>query len=156
MTRKRSKLNIVDVIVLLAIVLAIGYAVFVVVSSMGDAGDTVNVRYVVRVDNVKGEVTVALKEGDKVYSEDGVLLGEVAYCEVAPEKLEGIGEYGNTVYTETDNRTLLVTVDVTATARETGYTVHDIPIAQGRSYKLRSPTLYMEGECISAKTVIEP
>lgn len=156
MTKKRSKFNIVDIIVVLAIVLAIGYAVFVVASSMGDGGDTVKVRYVVRVEDVKSEVTVSLKEGDKVYSEDGVLLGEVAYCEVTPARLEGVGEYGNLVYTETENKTLLVTIDTTAVARATGYSVYDIPIAQGQTYKLRAPSLYMEGECISAKTVTEP
>ncbi len=153
MANKKGKFNIIDLIVILVVVIAVGYVVYAIAGNIGDGGETVNIQYVIESDVIQSDVVMSLSEGDAVYAEDGTYMGKIKYCEVIPASMEGVDSEGKVVLTETDDYTLLITVDVGAVSKKIGYTVGDCKIACGESYTLRCPSLAFEGECVSVKTV---
>ena len=153
MANKKARFNIIDLVVILVAVIAIGYAAYAVVVSLGDTGETVNVEYVIESEVIRKDVVMTLSEGDAVYAEDGTYMGKVKYCEVVPAKMEGVDAEGKTVLTDTEDYTLLLTVDVSTTSKKSGYAVGDMTIACGERYSLRCPSLAFEGACVSVKAL---
>ena len=153
MSNKKAKFNIIDLIVILVAVIAVGYGAYAVASSLGESGETVSVEYVIESDVIRKEVAMNLSDGDAVYAEDGTYMGKVKYCEVVAATKEGVDAEGNTVITETDDYTLLLTVEVNAVSKKNGYTVGELTVACGGSYSLRCPSLAFEGVCVNVKAV---
>ena len=153
MAKKKAKFNIIDLVVILVVAVVVGYFAYSIAGSLGDNGETVSVEYVIETDVIRRDVVMSLSEGDSVYAEDGTYMGKVKYCEVVAAKKEGVDSQGNTVITETEDYTLLLTIDVSAQSKKTGYTVGENKIACGERYSLRCPSLAFEGACVSVKTV---
>lgn len=151
MTKKKAKFNIVDLIVILVVILAAGYGVYAIAGSLGDGGETVSVEYVIESDVIRKDVVMSVKAGDSVYAEDGTYMGRVKYCEVVKATKEGVDPHGNVVVTETEDYTLLLTIDASAVSKKNGYSVSDYRIAMGEGYSLRCPSLWFKGTCISVK-----
>ena len=150
---KKAKFNIIDLIVILVAVIAVGYGAYAIASGLGSSGETVSVEYVIESDVIRKDVVMSLSEGDAVYAEDGTYMGKIKYCEVVPAVKEGVDANGKTVVTETEDYTLLLTIDVSTVSKKSGYTVEDHMIACGQNYGLRCPSLAFEGVCVSVKTV---
>lgn len=153
MANKKAKFNIIDVIVILVVAIAVGYVAYAIAGSLEDGGETVSVEYVIETDVIRKDVVMSLSEGDAVYADDGTYMGKVKYCEVVRAVKEGVDSNGNAVITETEDYTLLLTVDVSTVSKKSGYTVADHKIACGEKYSLRCPSLAFEGVCVSVKTV---
>ena len=153
MANRKAKFNIIDLIVILVAVIAVGYGAYAVAASLGNSGETVSVEYVIESGVIRKDVVMNLSEGDAVYAEDGTYMGKVKFCEVVPAAMEGVDADGNAVITETEDYTILLTVEVSAVSKKNGYTVGDFTVACGEQYSLRCPSLAFEGVCVSVKAL---
>lgn len=156
MEKSRRKLNIVDLVVIAVVIIALGYAVYAIVSDMEENSGVAQIQYVVEVAEIRSELADNISEGDAVYNSDGDLMGTVSSVSVSQAYHEGADKNGNAVYSRIDGyNALYITVDCTAGVRNAGYEVSGEYIAAGNSYSLRAPNLYFEGECVSVKDQTE-
>ena len=153
MSNKKARFNIIDLVVILVAVIAVGYAVYAIVGSLDGSGETVAVEYVIESDVIRKDVVMTLAEGDAVYAQDGTYMGKIKYCEVVAASKEGVDAEGNTTLTDTEDYTLLVTVEMNTVSKKNGYTVGDKSIACGERYSLRCPALAFDGVCVSVKAL---
>lgn len=157
MTKKRGRLNLVDIVVIAVILLALLWLGYTLVKGLGGTGDSRTVTYVLEIPNVRSELAGKAAEGDSVYdSESGKSLGRISGVSVAPQYYTGTDGDGEPVNTKMNNYNVLyITVEAKATRTSAGYTAADRLIAVGERYKIRTPGFYGEGECVSVKTAEE-
>ncbi len=154
---KRIGFNLLDVILIFALILAAGLVISVY--SPGGllfvADREVTLVYTIEVSGVPAEYASAISVGDSVYDADGYALGEIATdVEVEPylvyeykDSEEGLGSL--VAVEHTDLKCLIITVTVKADYKEgVGYTADGRRIAVGAKYDLVIPGFESSGECI--------
>ena len=147
-TRKR-KLNIIDFLILLALLAAACAVLFRVFGSAG-GGEHQQIRYVLEVKELQTEFAAKVAAGDPVtvYAQDA-RIGTVVAASTAPVFFVGTDENGTPVQTEMENYSkLYITVEAEVTAEETGYRVDGYVLRTGETITVQLPGLYCEAECI--------
>jgi hypothetical protein len=156
MNKSQKKLNIIDIVVFAVIIIAIGYAVYAIVVNMQMSGGEAQIEYVIEVPSIRNEVSGKISEGQTVYNAKGEAAGEVKAVSVSQAYYQGSDSQGATVYSKINGyNALYVTILCTAESVPSGYELNGEKLAAGNSYKLRTPTLYFEGECVSVRVSAE-
>lgn len=125
---KKKKLNIIDIIVIIAIFAIIGVAVlkFAFIdkkSGLGVKQAYKDLEYVVVINNVRSMTSEAFHVGDKVYDEKkGTYMGKIKNIEINPYKTNEIKNNGEFVQAEkTGYYSVLLTIESTVVDKDSGY-----------------------------------
>ena len=155
MTQERKrKLNIIDFVILLAIVAvlaAVVYRVFL----RPDTQDAVRVRYVLEVPQIQTEFCSKVGSEDMVFYEDSATdFGVVTATSTAPAYFKGTDREGNPVYTEMEDYSILyITIEADALQSSTGYEISGYAIHAGDTLTVQFPGLYCEAQCIGIDVI---
>lgn len=145
-SKDRRKINIIDVIILIALLSALLVAGMGIVRS-NSGGETVTVRYIIQVDRIGNDFISKIAAGNSVYDHTtSAKIGAVtavshskAYYENSESPIEGYS-------------VLYITAEAQAVKTDTGYAVGSSLINVGRELELRFPNLYCQGKCVSIET----
>lgn len=152
MKKNRGKLNIVDFVVLLVILVVIGYAVYAMAARVEDNGGSADVQYVICADRLRSGFSDKLAVGDPVYNTEGDFMGNVVSVSASPAYFEGVDSNGNAVKSTAEGyETAYITVSCNASVRKWGYEINGETVAAGESYEMRTPALLFEGQCVSVE-----
>ena len=153
MKKSHGKINIVDVVVLLVLLVVVGYAIYALsVRLESDNGGTAEIQYVVQVDRLRSGLSDKLSEGEAVYNDDGEYMGNISSVAVSTAYYEGADENGGVVYSVMEGyETMYVTVSCNADVKKSGYFINGESISAGDGYVLRSPSLWFEGVCVNVE-----
>lgn len=153
-TKKRS-FNIIDAVMIVAVVALTAALVYGVVSGLGVGNDYVRIKYVLEVSEIRSEFCQKAAEDDAVRNADGgEQIGKVAAVSSVPAQHTGTDSSGAPVLSDIDGySTLYVTVEAQAKQGNTGYTVGGTLINTGKSVDVRLPSLCFEAKCISVEVI---
>lgn len=152
MRKNRGKLNIVDFVVLLVILVVVGYAVYAMAARVEDNGGSADIQYVICADELRSGFSDKLTVGDPVYNRAGDFMGSVVSVSASPAYFEGVDSNGNAVNSTIEGyETAYITVSCNASVRKWGYEMNGETVAAGESYQLRTPSLWFEGQCVSVE-----
>lgn len=155
MNNKKHKFNIIDLVIIFAVVL---FGMLLVKNFIFDAqkesrGEKVNLQYVIETEMLSEALADNVKVGDAVYDyASGRKIGQVTACDVRNATHTGMSESGAQVVSDVVGyRCLYITVEGEALHKADGYTVDSVAVSVGREYSLMLPDLYCKGSCISAE-----
>lgn len=155
--RKKLGINLLDVILIIALILAVALVVSVYSPSgyRFGFGKEATLVYTIEVSGVPAEYASAINVDDPVYDADGYALGVVAAdVEVQPYtvyeyKSDDEGNGSLVAVEHSDLKSLIITVSVKADYNEgEGYSVDGKRIAVGAEYELVLPAFESVGECV--------
>lgn len=151
---KKRKLNIIDFVILLAVVAVLSAVVYRIIVHPGTQ-DAVRIRYVLEVPQIQTEFCSKVVAEDLVfYDENAGDIGVVTATSTAPAYFKGTDREGSPVYTEMeDYRILYVTVEADALQSDTGYDIGGYTIRIGDTLSVQFPGLYCEVQCISIDVI---
>lgn len=155
MEKKKRSFNIIDAVMIVAVVALTAALVYGVVSGLGVGNDYVRIKYVLEVGEIRSEFCQKAAEGDAVRNADGgEQIGKVAAVSSVPAQHTGTDSSGAPVLSDIDGySTLYVTVEAQAKQGNTGYTVGGTLINTGKSVDVRLPSLCFEAKCISVEVI---
>ena len=155
MEKKKRSFNIIDAVMIVAVVALTAALVYGVVSGLGVGNDYVRIKYVLEVSEIRSEFCQKAAEGDAVRNADGgEQIGKVAAVSSVPAQHTGTDSSGAPVLSDIDGySTLYVTVEAQAKEGNTGYTVGGTLINTGKSVDVRLPSLCFEAKCISVEVI---
>lgn len=155
MEKKKRSFNIIDAVMIVAVVALTAALVYGVVSGLGVGNDYVRIKYVLEVSETRSEFCQKAAEGDAVRNADGgEQIGKVAAVSSVPAQHTGTDSSGAPVLSDIDGySTLYVTVEAQAKQGNTGYTVGGTLINTGKSVDVRLPSLCFEAKCISVEVI---
>ena len=155
MEKKKRSFNIIDAVMIVAVVALTAALVYGVVSGLGVGNDYVRIKYVLEVSELRSEFCQKAAEGDAVRNADGgEQIGKVAAVSSVPAQHTGTDSSGAPVLSDIDGySTLYVTVEAQAKQGNTGYTVGGTLINTGKSVDVRLPSLCFEAKCISVEVI---
>ncbi len=150
---RKQRLSFVDWLILGAVLLALLGGIWALRRMRGDTGETIRIRYTVRLSAVAGDESFdAVQIGDAVTSENGTApLGTVTEITVRPHLTPSV-KSGQVVFVERPGR---VDIDLTVTGDGTqregdGMRLSDIRIAAGIAGGFRFGAYYADGRVIEA------
>ena len=155
MTQERKrKLNIIDFVILIAILAVLAAVVYRIVIQPGGQAE-VRIRYVLEVPEIRTEFCRKVAVENSVFSyTDQREIGVVTAVSTAPAYFKGTDKEGNPVYTEMEDCSILyVTIEADAVQMDTGYSVVGHIIQAGTSLEVQVPELYCQAQCISVDVV---
>lgn len=152
-TKKKFRFNIVDVLIILAVVAVITLAV-VLFGRFGAASEnnTVKIEYVVQIPQVRSEISDKIKVGDTLIdSATKYNIGVVKSVEKVPYTVKGVDmESSKQVLAEyPEHYYVRVTVQADATDHGSYYSIGGFRISAGLRIYTRFPDFVGEGFCIS-------
>lgn len=155
MEKKKRSFNIIDAVMIVAVVALTAALVYGIVSGLGVGNDYVRIKYVLEVSEIRSEFCQKAAEGDAVRNADGgEQIGKVAAVSSVPAQHTGTDSSGAPVLSDIDGySTLYVTVEAQAKQGNTGYTVGGTLINTGKSVDVRLPSLCFEAKCISVEVI---
>lgn len=155
MEKKKRSFNIIDAVMIVAVVALTAALVYGIVSGLGVGNDYVRIKYVLEVSEIRSEFCQKAAEGDAVRNADGgEQIGKVAAVSSVPAQHTGTDSSGSPVLSDIDGySTLYVTVEAQAKQGNTGYTVGGTLINTGKSVDVRLPSLCVEAKCISVEVI---
>ena len=156
-TKTKKKINVVDILILTALLAAIICAGFVIIRGMGTFGEKVTVSYTVAVDPIDSDFVSKVSVGNGLYEiETTDHIGTVsavsdgqAYRKTGSNSADPRGSAieGMSV--------LYITLTAQATKTDTGYIIGNTVIGIGREIEMRFPNLYCIGECVRVERIEE-
>ncbi len=154
MQEKKRKPNIIDFVILLAVLAvlaAVGYRVVIYPGGQ----ENVRIRYVLEVPQIQTEFcSKAIPESPVFAYNDKREIGIVSAISTAPTYFKGTDKEGNPIYTEMEDHSMLyVTIEADAVQTDTGYIVGGHSIQSGMSLAVQFPELYCEAQCISVNVI---
>ncbi len=156
MNKSRGRLNIVDCVIFAVIIIAVAYAVYAIIVNMQSSGSVTKIEYTIEVPEIKKEFSDKVVKGEAVFDENGEQVGNVKSVSVSQAYHKGADMDGNVVYSKYDGySTIYVTVEVEAMETKSGFEVNGDYVLAGETYKLRTPSLYFEGQCVNIRSVDE-
>ncbi len=155
MQNKKHRFNVIDVVIILAVIALAALLVksFVFDKQNDNRAEKVNLQYVIETDMLSEALADNVKTGDAVYDHvSGKKIGEVTACDVRNATHVGMSDSGMQVVSDVVGyRTLYITVECQASVMADGYSVETTDISVGRTYSLMLPDLYCTGVCISTE-----
>ncbi len=155
MTAKKHRFNIIDALIIIAILLAASAAVYILFfRSTGPESSQVKLRYVLNCDWIRSEFTGNVRVGDKVFDPSGNVMGSVTAVQVSEASYAGSDKSdGTPVVTKGIDgyKVLTLTVDADGTHSGTSYFVNGNEIIVGKEAGICFPNLYIEAEFINVE-----
>lgn len=152
---RRRRFNILDAIIILVFLSAVGLviAVYSPLDIFGNSGEKTKITYTVEIQGVDPALAAGIAVGDTVMNEKGYVIGQVA----SPVEVDAYSEYyynsvsGEVEYAEhPDLSNLLIVITLNADSdQERGFSTNGLRIAVGAEYTLVLPGFEGEGSCIS-------
>ena len=156
-TKTKKKINVVDILILIAILAAIVCAGFVIIRGMGTFGEKVNVSYTIAVDPIDSDFVSKVSVGDGLYEiETTDRIGTVSAVSDGQAYIksysDGADPRGNAIE---GMSVLYITLTAKATKTDTGYIIGNSVIGIGRELEMRFPNLYCIGKCVRIERIEE-
>ncbi len=154
-TKLKKQINIVDIVILIALLVLACASVFKIVSNITSSGDEQNIRYVLKVEPISSSFNSNVSEGDGVFEHtSGSQIGTVNAVSTAQAYHKGNDLQGAQVSSPIEGQSIMyITVDAKGTKTNVGYSIEDTLMGIGRSFEIRLPNLYCTAECISLEIV---
>lgn len=154
-TKLKKQINIVDIVILIALLVLAAASIYKIVSNISSAGDELNVRYVLEIDPIASTFNSNVSEGDGVFEHNsGAQIGTVGAVSTAQAYHKGSDLQGAQVSSPMEGQSVMyITVDADGIKTNTGYAIGDTVIGIGKSFEIRLPNLYCNAECISVEVV---
>lgn len=157
MEKIKHKFNIIDLVIIAAIILVVFalIKVYVIDKSSDGANEKVSLQYVIETDMISEELADNVSVGDLVYdAESGKLIGEVTACDSRNATHVGVSQNGSQVVSDIAGyKSLHITIVTEADGGAKGYFANSVSISVGNEYNMMFPELYCTGSCISAEVI---
>ncbi len=162
-TKKKFRLPLFDIALLLLIAIAVA-AVSYWVTTRGETEMAV-VEYTIRFEQVDNNYSGALAEAKELFSDSGIIIGEVISSQVSRSVEKSFDlhtsyvEDGEYHYAETGSATesdVVLTVRVTVKLQNGGYFVEGNRIAAGMTVEAMVAGFSGEGEILTVARIAEP
>lgn len=140
-TKKRIGITLFDVL-LTIIIIAVGVLVYEFVLTDSTLDDTYSVVYVIKVAEVRDELTDRVAVGDEVFTTDGTFMGNVKAYEVTASRSALTGQIIPGRYD------LYVTITAESSSPDEAI-VSGYEVLVEREYSLRTDNFSFSGVCIS-------
>ncbi len=161
MAKQKTKFNIMDALILLAVLAIIALLLYVFVfsenSALKNAGaDTYTLTYVVEVTEISDEFSDLISAGDRVIdSAKKMHIGTVTAVEVQPYLYMGTDTHaGNLVLNPVDGYVnMYITIQADAVLNGATYSIDGYDIYIGEKMHLAFPDMVCTGHCIALDAV---
>ncbi len=156
-TKNKKKINIVDVIILTALVVAIICAGFTIVKGLGSFGERVSISYTVAVDPIDSDFVSKVSVGDGLYDfATADRIGTVSAVSDGQAYRKSYSEGSDPRGSAIEGMSVLyITLTAEATKTDTGYSIGNTLLGIGREIEMRFPGLYCIGECVRIERIEE-
>lgn len=159
MSKRKFRFNIIDALIILLVLAAVGVIGYVVASEKQapeEVKQDKKIQYVIQITELTDEFTGNIKPGETLYEvETNKKLGVVTACN--SEKTYYIGtdsKKGVQVISEIDGRSnMFVTLEADASFKDNIYTVNGVSILVGTSIRFITPGLTSGAVVVSLETV---
>lgn len=158
MSKRKLRVNAMDIVILAVILAAVALLLYVFVWSDGqDTAETeyVDLVYVLEVTNLDGQYQNAIQAGQPVL--DAVKRGSMGMVQSTPlvvpmKKAEFDNESGQEVYNEVPGKyRMQITIEAKAAVSEREYTVGNQAIYVGEQLSLLFPGMKCDGYCVDLR-----
>ena len=149
--KTKRPINIIDIIILIALLSIIGATVYGLVSGIGKGNDKTSVRYVLSVDSISSELCSKVAVGDGVYDHNtSQRIGTVTAVSTSQAYHKGTDPQGAPVSSPIEGKSILyVTVEASATKTKSGYVISSTTMNIGKTLDIRYPNLFCTSTCVS-------
>ena len=149
--KTKRPINIIDIIIIIALLSIVGATVFAFIAGLGDSSEKATVRYVLKADSVNSELCSKVAVGDGVYDHStSQRIGTVTAVSTAQAYYNGTDPQGSPVSSPVEGKSILyVTVEASATGSDMGYSVGTTTLSIGKSLDIRYPNLFCTATCVS-------
>ena len=154
MQERKRKPNIIDFVILLAVLAILAAGGYRIVIYPGGQ-ENVRIRYVLEVPQIQTDFCSKVTPESPAFSyNDKREIGIVTGVSTAPAYFKGTDKAGNPVHTEMEEHSMLyVTIEADAVQTNTAYIVGGHSIQSGMSLAVQFPELYCEAQCISVNVI---
>ena len=153
-SKKRNKLNLIDVLLIVFLVLIIGTFLAYRFYIAGDVGGTVYLQYSIEVPEVGEHINTEKLVGDALYL-DGGMMGTVIGCSKVKTR-NNLLVVGEIEYSQETVRYITVTVECEAKRMKNGgYHIQDNILSVGDDVLLNSNDFTLKGTCVQITEVIK-
>lgn len=159
MEKKKIRFNIIDVLIIVLVLAAMGVIGYVLLAERGDVvpqNEKVKINYVLMVTEMRAIYAENVKVGDEVYDqESNKYIGKVIQVSTTASKRTGTDrKTGEQVISELENRRdLYITVEAEADHVDNSYVVSGLTVVAGAVVNFISPALAQPANIISVETV---
>ena len=150
--KRKSRLNLVDVILIVLVVLALGIFFSYLFFIAGDNIKDVQLSYQIEVEDVGSQLCTDKLNGDKLYTQSGICLGKVSECSEVMTKYNTITHEDDTYYKQTVHY-VVVTVIGDAVQHEGEYRIGGYLLEEGMAVQLTSEDFFIDGICTAITEV---
>lgn len=154
-TKAKKRINIVDIIILVALIVLSGAVIFGFVKGIGTSGERTSVRYIIEVEPIDSDFVSKVTEGNGVYDHTtSQRIGTVRAVSSAQAYYKSFDAKGSPTSSPMEgSSTLYITVEADAVRSDAGYSVGSTVLSIGRRLELRFPGLYVDGKCVSIEAL---
>ena len=157
MSKRKFRFNIIDALIILLVLAAVGVIGYVVASEKQtpeEVKQDKKIQYVIQITELKDEFTGNIKPGETLYEvETNKKLGVVTACN-SEKTYYTDSKKGVQVISEIDGRSnMFVTVEADASFKDNIYTVNGVSILVGTSIRFITPGLTSGAVVVSLETV---
>ena len=154
MSKRKFRFNIIDALIILLVLAAVGVIGYVVASEKQapeEVKQDKKIQYVIQITELKDEFTGNIKPGETLYEK----LGVVTACNSEKTYYTGTdSKKGVQVISEIDGRSnMFVTLEADASFKDNIYTVNGVSILVGTSIRFITPGLTSGAVVVSLETV---
>lgn len=152
--KKRNRLNLIDVLLIVFLVMIIGIFLAYRFYIAGDMGDTVYLQYSIEVPDVGEHINTEKLVGDTLYADDSA-MGNVIGCSKVKTKNTYV-MMDELVCSQKNVKYITVTVECEATRMKNGsYHIEDNYLTVGDKVVLTSNDFMIAGTCVQITEVIK-
>lgn len=154
-TKNKRILNIVDILIVIALLFALVCTGFVIIRGLGTFGERVIVSYTVAIDPIDSDFVSNVALGDKLYDYNtGEHIGTVRTVSDSQAYKKSYSDGADPRGSAIEGMSVLyITMTTEASKTDTGYSVGNTLLGIGRTLEMRFPNLYCVGECVSIEII---
>ena len=152
--KRKRKLNLIDVILIVLVVLILGIFLSYRFFIAGDNVQEVRLSYRIEVEGVGEQLQTDKLLGDLLYTDSGICLGKVAQCSEIMTKTHIVTTAEDT-YSKQTTHYVVVTVTCDAVRNKESYRISGYLLETGAQLELTSNDFYVKGTCIDMAEVTQ-
>ena len=160
MEKRKFRFNVIDALIILVVIAAVGVLAYVFASEKGDTdekiGEKVKIQYVLQTTETREQFVKNITASDIIYDdESGKVLGTVVSVTDEPAYFTGTDNKNAVqVISEIEGkRNMFITVEADAEIQNSGYTVDGFSVKVGGTVKLSTPNLIANSNIVSVEVV---
>lgn len=151
--KRKSRLNLIDVLLIALVVLAVGIFLSYRFFMAGDNTKVTQITYTVQIEDVGRHLNTEKLIGEELYTESGVCLGKVSQSSDVQTKIDTVSSSEGVVSKQT---VYYITVTVSCDAirmEDNSYRVNGYSLKLGKTLELTSANFELDGICTEVTEV---